>query len=325
MESMRDLRRASRRRTCVIVCGMHRTGTSAVARTVNLLGADITSDLIEPGTDNIRGYWESRGIVQAHEQLLEDLGSSSADPLPLPDDWIKTPFARQARERLAGLIQSEFRDSSLFVVKDPRISRLLPLWVQLLADINVDIVVVITFRNPLEVAASLEKRDHMPLATSLLLYFSSYLKAEMASRDCRRCFVNYAHVVGDWRVLESRLRSILGSRLPMPDEKRSLEISQYLAPELRHHHHDRAELGRRSEIPSIVADLYDLLSEAEAGGDAASLSRAFDELLRSADGMAALFRDLVHNERAERKAFENSTSWRVTAPLRWLKHELQRK
>jgi len=304
---------------------MHRTGTSAVARTVNLLGADIASDLIEPGTDNIRGYWESKRIVQIHEQLLEDLGSSSGDPLPLPDDWTDTSFARLARERLAALIETEFRNSSLFVVKDPRLSKLLPLWVELLAEIGVDLVVVMPFRNPLEVAASLEKRDHMPRASSLLLYFSSYLKSELASRDCPRCFVNYAHVLGDWRVLESRLRSILGPRLPMLDDRRSLEISRYLAPDLRHHHHDRAELARRHEIPSIVADLYDLLTEAEAGGNAASLSKAFDELSRSADGMATLFRDLVRSERAERVAFENSTSWRVTAPLRWLKQELQRK
>jgi hypothetical protein len=304
---------------------MHRAGTSAVARTVNLLGADIAADLIEPGADNVRGYWESSSVVQVHEQLLEDLGSSSADPLPLPDDWINTSFARLARDRLAGMIESEFGESSLFVVKDPRLSKLLQLWVEVLADIDVDIVVVMPFRNPLEVAASLEKRDRMPLASSLLLYFTSYLKSEIASRDCPRCFVNYAHVLGDWRVLESRLRSILGSRLPMLDQRRSLEISRYLAPDLRHHHHDRTELARRHEIPSIVADLYDLLSEAESGGSEASLARAFDELSRSADGMAALFRDLVQSERAERKAFENSTSWRVTAPLRWLKQELQRK
>jgi hypothetical protein len=103
--------------------------------------------------------------------------------------------SRLAGERLAELIQSEFHDSDLFVVKDPRISKLLPLRIELLADIDVEVVVVMTFRT-----------------------------------------------------------------------------------------------------------------EAEAGGDAASVARAFDDLLRSADGMTALFRDLVQNERAERKAFENSTN-----------------
>jgi hypothetical protein len=319
MELMRDLPAAGRKKTCVIVCGMHRTGTSAVARVINLLGADIGKDLIAPRTDNIRGYWESQRVVQVHNRLLEDLGSSSADPLPLPDDWLRTPFAQHAHDRLADLIESEFQDSSLFVVKDPRISKLLPLWTKLLAELDIEIVVVLTFRNPLEVAASLQKRDRLPLTSSLLLYLVSYLKSELASRGHSRLFVSYAHALSDWPFLEGKLRSILGSRLPGLDEKRSLEISQHLVPELRHHHYDRVDLARGDEIPSAVADLYDLLTEVEAAGnDDASHFEAFDKLERSVDSVAALFRDLILGERAERRAFENSTSWRITAPLRWL-------
>jgi hypothetical protein len=180
-----------------------------------------------------------------------------------------------------------------------------------------------TFRHPLEVAASLAKRDQVPVASSMLLYFTSYLKSEIASRDCPRCFVSYAQALSDWRVVDSKLRSIVGSRLPMLDDKRSSETAEFVAPELRHHSCDRAELARRNEIPGIVADLYDLLIKAEAGGSETSLSYAFDELLRSAGGITALFRDLVRSERAERKALENSTSWRMTAPLRWLKNGLR--
>lgn len=304
---------------------MHRTGTSAATRVINLLGADIAPDLIASAPDNVRGYWESEQVVNIHEELLHDLDSSSADPLPLSDDWIDTAAARHARARLTDLIDHQFRDADLFVVKDPRIAKLMPLWTDLLAELGIEVAVVMTFRNPLEVAASLDERDQMPLASSLLLYFSSYLKAELASRQIPRCFVDYAHIVSDWRVLGCKLHSMLGARLPPLDERRALEISQFLAPELRHHRHERAELARRADVPRIVSDLYDLLSQAEAGGDDLALEHAFDGLLRSADGMATLFRDLVRSERAERKAFENSTSWRVTAPLRWLKQELQRK
>jgi len=46
--------------TCIIVAGMHRSGTSATTRVINLLGADIASNLVAgiPG-DNDRGFWES--------------------------------------------------------------------------------------------------------------------------------------------------------------------------------------------------------------------------------------------------------------------------
>ena len=36
-----------------------------------------------------------------------------------------------------------------------------------------------------------------------------------------------------------------------------------------------------------------------------------------------IVRDQILGERTERRAFENSTSWRMTAPLRWLTDELR--
>ena len=114
-------------KSCVIVCGLHRSGTSAVTRLVNLLGADIAGDLLPKDPNNSRGYWESRAVIDIHAGLLRavGMGSDPFDPVPLRTDWLTTGFARDAKSRLADLIQSRFADSRLFVVKDPRISRLL--------------------------------------------------------------------------------------------------------------------------------------------------------------------------------------------------------
>ena len=41
--------------TCIIVAGMHRSGTSATTRVINLLGADIASNLVAgiPGDNDV--------------------------------------------------------------------------------------------------------------------------------------------------------------------------------------------------------------------------------------------------------------------------------
>jgi hypothetical protein len=308
------------KRVCVIVCGMHRTGTSAVTRVINLLGADVAKDLVPPQVDNIRGFWEPRELVRIHNELLQALGSSSADPLPLPDDWLNSPAAERAQRQLTGVIDAEFSESRLFVVKDPRVARLLPLWLKLLDDIGVGAAVVIPFRNPLEVAASLEKRDHMPAGTSMLLYLESYLKAELASRGKRRCFVSYDQVLRDWRQLERKLQELLGVRLPARGADQAAAVERFLSPNLRHHWHCNGELrGFADAPPSIIAKLFDVLNDAAVTDDGPRLQMRFDELRKSADDAATLFRELVVGERERARSFELSASWRVTAPLRWVK------
>ena len=74
-------------RKCIVIAGMHRSGTSAIARVVNLLGADIAGDLMMAVAGvNDRGYWESNTLFAIHHRLLRELGSRWDDPFPLPDN-----------------------------------------------------------------------------------------------------------------------------------------------------------------------------------------------------------------------------------------------
>ena len=55
----------------IIVTGMHRSGTSALMRVLNLLGVDIGTSLLPPNEDNEAGYWEHVDIYRQQEQLMD--------------------------------------------------------------------------------------------------------------------------------------------------------------------------------------------------------------------------------------------------------------
>jgi hypothetical protein len=144
-----------------------------VTRVINLLGADIARDLIPATSDNVRGYWESAAVIGIHDHLLNSIGPRQTDPfdpLSLPATWQDTKQAQRVKYRLMDQVETEFGGSSLFVVKDPRISRLLPLWLDVLQALKI----VIPFRYPLEVAASLAQRDAVSLAKAPAISVSVY-------------------------------------------------------------------------------------------------------------------------------------------------------
>ena len=48
-----------KRREIILLTGMHRCGTSALARLLNLCGAEIPGALLPASAHNPRGYWET--------------------------------------------------------------------------------------------------------------------------------------------------------------------------------------------------------------------------------------------------------------------------
>ena len=151
----------------MIVLGMHRAGTSAVTRLINMMGAYLgPEDQFLPATpDNPKGYWERVDVLQLHEYLLEQLNAdwyltSAVDPDRI-DPELREAFTRRARKILQGL-----DGHRPWVMKDPRFCLLLPLW-QPLLEVPVCVHVV---RHPLATARSLAKRDGFPLHFGVALW-----------------------------------------------------------------------------------------------------------------------------------------------------------
>ncbi len=288
-----------RSRTCVVIAGMHRSGTSAAARVVNLLGAEITKGLMPTVRDNNEtGFWESLSLWRIHDNLLAQLGSSWDDPGPLPKDWLKSEPAQATKRALGEELAKDFPTADLFMVKDPRISRLLPIWLQLLGDRDIRPVVVLPYRNPLEVSASLQRRDGLPAAQCHLLYIRNSLEAEKASRGLARLFVSYYDILWDWRRFAARLQqSVLPHVLNLGPET-AAEIDSFLRPDLRHHHLDDGSSEALSTLPPAMAEIYEQTKAAATAGDSTEFRASFDRIARDVDKATGLYHGLLVAEKA---------------------------
>lgn len=224
------------RSTVLLVLGMHRSGTSALTRVLNLCGVELGDRLLPPADDNNRhGFWEHADAVDIDERLLHHLGRSWWDARELPAGWLDTPAAAISRERIAALARDEFSRSPLWAVKDPRLCRLLSLWTPALLGAGVDVKLVYMQRHPDEVIASLARRDGLSEAESGVLLMHHFFDAAAGSGELPRCVVTYEALMDDWRRCVERISRELDVSLPRIGDAAE-EIGAFLSPGARHHH-----------------------------------------------------------------------------------------
>lgn len=143
----------------VLILGMHRSGTSAVTRLVNLLGPSvcISDDLMMGVRTNAKGHWESRSLFRYNDTLLEEMGCSWWYP-PTPEDLVR--WQKGLGESTYAEARSAFdrvHPVEPWVWKDPRTCVLLSFWRRVFDRVPAGIVV---YRNPLDVARPRTTQPH---------------------------------------------------------------------------------------------------------------------------------------------------------------------
>lgn len=286
------------RRRALLVLGMHRSGTSCVARIANLLGPEIGGNLRPPQPDNPMGFWEHAGLSELNDRALVALGTSWNDPSPLPAGWEERAPLLEIGEALRTLLESEFSLHSDFVVKDPRLCLLLPLWRTALDSLDCDVEFLWVVRDPRAVGASLARRDQLPFWQSELLWLRYNLAAESGTRGERRFMVRYEQVLADWRAAFAGASESISLALPEEGSEADEKIGRFISPDLDHSPPtDAARTEAAGPWALAVQDALRSPSSLEKPAVRAALDRVRDEL-RSADRQLI---PLVQSTRDEQK------------------------
>lgn len=150
----------------VLVLGMHRSGTSLLASLIRALGVNVGESLYPPDVHNPAGYFEDEACMQIQERMLTTLGqpwSEAIGMLPFPHRWWREPEMGPLVAELEAWIDHRSQNAGpIWAFKDPRTTRFLPLWHELLQIRGLAPRYVLAVRDPDEVAASEVARDGVP-------------------------------------------------------------------------------------------------------------------------------------------------------------------
>jgi hypothetical protein len=288
----------------LLVLGMHRSGTSALTRVLNLRGAALPGELLPANQANVAGYWEPAAVVAWHDEFLAAAGSAWDDPTAFPAAAFETPAAETFVERVADLLRHDLASAPLVVMKDPRACRLVPLWRRAIARAGREPLMVLIVRHPLEVAASLQRRDGIPVAQALLLWLEHVLAAEASTRGDRRAVVTYDQLLGDWSSTIARIERNIDLALPATGADADAQVDAFLSADLRHERVARAAIDDE-DVSDWVRRVYrwhERASQDAGAVDSAELDEVRRELCQAATLYAPVIR--VQRETLARQAAE---------------------
>ncbi|MGD1865335.1 MAG: sulfotransferase family protein [Phormidesmis sp.] len=166
----------------IIITGMHKSGTSLTASTLQAAGVHIGKNLMGPGPGNRLGHFEDMDLYSLHCDILKSQGIHM-------DGWTsqtKFDIPQPFQERALDLLQDRREPVRLWGWKDPRTTLFLDFWKRTIPNAKF----VFVYRKPWEVVDSLFRRgdstfiSHPRMAIkSWIAYNQAILKFYRENKD----------------------------------------------------------------------------------------------------------------------------------------------
>lgn len=261
----------SAQRTCLLVLGMHRSGTSALSGALSISGAGLPKTLMLPSETNKTGYWESQALVNLNDRIFEELGYDWHDFRVLKFDDLERSRRDFYRSEIRRLIVEEYGSSRLFILKDPRLCLLFDLYSELLESLEVQVVPILIFRNPLEVCASLASRNNLTASQTEASWLRHVLDSERSTRSFPRYFAVYPGSFFNWPDLVGGINSLIGGGVRLSsDEQVCSAIGRFVYSGYTHYSFSVEDLNLSQDVSPLTKNCFEALLQLQSGHLAAT-------------------------------------------------------
>ena len=239
-----------------MVCGPHRSGTSAITKGLEVLGVSLGSALMPPDSSNEKGYWEDLDFYALNREMLASTGRDWHHLKPLDEREI-TSLQEKYFQRASRLLKEKSGSTELLGVKDPRFSLLLAFWKNVFEGSGFEASYVVAVRHPLSVAASLAAVHRLPEEKASWLWISHMLGCLVGTEKCGRITVDFDTLLRDPAIQIGRLANAL--RLEVREDRLRDFQESFLDASLNH-----APLGDERPSPGpaccpLAEDIYQTL------------------------------------------------------------------
>ena len=245
----------------IVVLGMHRSGTSAITRGLQVLGVQLGNRLLPAvENDNNKGYWEDTDVNDLNIEMMQEIKIDWDYIAPITSKDVEMLCKKGYKLRAIELLRKKVGDDKIFGLKDPRIAKLLPFWKVVFDQCGFDMSYILALRHPFSVAKSLSKRGFKETDRSYYLWLEYVISSLTHTQNELSIVVDYDRLMQSPKKEIGRVSKQLNLKLNQS------EMQQYLAGfldnTLRHTVYTIDDLLVNHNIPPLLKEIYTALLDA---------------------------------------------------------------